>query len=375
MDDDLNSGFDLDSVTIRVLVENAPVPLAVVDARGRLWPVNRAARELGRDVNLTPIPGALGGGEASGDAIAASEISLPDRRGALRRIHVAPIDLPLGLRVVALRDVTDAAREREELAQLRHIESVGILAARAIHDFNNLLTAILCSSALLSNEVDSSSRAAELVLEIRGAAERAAMLSRQILSLARRPAMPRAQIDANAAIEEMRGLVRLALPEDIELTIACADTPLELVVDRGEFESTLLNLVAIARDAMPVGGRLTIGTASCAADDVVDGGTGSPSPGYVSIAVTDTGAGMPLGARERLFEQFFTTKPSGSGTSLGLASVHAFVRRQGGCVSVRTQPGQGTTVIMYFPRAGIRATVPSHGKDPVVSETAASVQR
>ena len=335
----------------RSIVECAPVPLAVVDGAGRLFFSNRAARELGVEANLAPILRSIGAD--SDDAGGATrEVAIADRRGTPRRVRIAVSDLGDGLRVLALHDVTEQAQERDELAQLRRVESVGIVAAGAIHDFNNLLTPILCSSALLSSELDASSRAGEMAREICSAAERAALVSRQILRVARRPPPSRRRVDANVALADMQSLVRLALPQDIDLAIACSEAPADVLVDREELESALFNLVANARDAMPRGGRLTISAAACGLGDA---GELSPdeggASGYVSIAVTDTGIGMPTGVRERLFERFFTTKPGGVGTGLGLASVHAFVRRHGGCVSVRSQPGQGTTVVMYFPRA------------------------
>jgi signal transduction histidine kinase len=343
MGSDLDSVFELPEGGIRAIVERAPVAMAVVDGRGRLLLANKAARELGLRAGLASIASSLSHGTEVDSP--GCEIALTDRRGAQRRLEVKAADLADEVRVLVFHDVTESAGQREELAQLRRVESVGLVASRAVHDFSNLLTPILCSTALLMNELESTSHAADLVREIRSAAERATVLSRQILGLARRPSEWRARFDANVAIREMRGLIRLALPEDVDLTIACAETPVEVLVDRVELESALLNLVSNARDAMPLGGRLTVGTASACADEHAETGGG---PGYVSISVTDTGVGMASSVRERLFEQFFTTK-SDAGTGLGLPSVHAFVRRHGGCVSVRSHPGQGTTVILYFP--------------------------
>jgi two-component system cell cycle sensor histidine kinase/response regulator CckA len=345
-----NDAFDWEeNGAYRSIVECAPVPLAIVDVGGRLLVANRAARELGVEANLAPIIELISRSDTGG---ASAEVALTDRRGTARRVEITVTDRADGVRVLALRDVTERAQEREELAQLRRIESVGIVAAGAIHDFNNLLTPILCSSTLLSGELEASSRAARMAHEIRAAAERAAALSRQILRIARRSPPRHVHVDANAALLDMRSLIRLALPGDVDLAIAGTEVPAEVLVDREELEGALLNLVANARDAMPRGGRLTISAATCGVGDAGETSPGEGAgPGYVSIAVTDTGVGMPTGVRERLFEKFFTTKPRGVGTGLGLASVHAFVRRHGGCVSVRSHPGEGTTVVMYFPRA------------------------
>ncbi len=331
---------------LRAVFEAAPEPLAIVSEDGRLLAANRAAREL--EVNMVSLPHARPG------ATATTELRVVDRRGVARVLAVEERPLEAG-RLVALRDVTEQRGLEEALSHYRRVESLGYLTASVIHDFNNLLAPIICSSELLAEELQTGSRASTMAFEIRMAAGRAAGLVRELMRLARRqPATPQ-RVNVNAAIGEIRTLMARGLPETVQLELVFEPASLDVIVDRERFENALLNLVANARDAMPDGGRISIATASFSfGDDLATTSDGASSGAFVSIAVTDDGEGMPRAVRERLFERFFTTKAAGRGTGLGLPSVHGFVAQSGGCISVRSEVGEGTTVVLYLPLAPAR---------------------
>jgi signal transduction histidine kinase/ActR/RegA family two-component response regulator len=327
-----------------LLFENAPAALLVVDAQGLVVLANRTARELG--IDLTRV--------ARATLEAASETRVIDASGAARTLAVERQRIGAHC-VVALRDVTDERKREDELRYLRSVESIGYVTASVVHDLGNLLTPILCLSGLLEAELeaerDRGSNAVEMVRDVRAAAEHAAALVRRVLGLAGRSSARRERVDVGACIEEMRWLLRRVVGETIEVTIAAESTGLEVAVDRQELEHALLNLAANARDAMPRGGRLVVHAASVVLGDEEATALERPPGGaYVALSVTDTGVGMARGVRERVFERFFTTKEKGRGTGLGLPAVQRFVASSGGCVSLRSEPAQGTSIVMYLPR-------------------------
>jgi len=326
----------------RAVFEATPEALAIVGNDGRLLTANRAARDL--EVNMELL-------STGTRSQATTELRVVDRRGVTRVLAVEERPLAAG-RLIALRDVTEQRGLEEALCHYRRVESLGFVTARVIHDFNNLLAPIVCTSELLTDELERGSRARSMASEIRMAAERATGLVRELMRLARRqPATPQ-RVNVNGAIDELRALMVRGLPENAQLALVLEDAPLEVIVDRERLDNALLNLVANARDAMPDGGRISIATASFSFGDEPEAPVeGGPSAAFVSIAVTDSGEGMPLAVRERLFERFFTTKGAQRGTGLGLPSVHGFVAQSGGCISVRSEVGEGTTVVLYLPRA------------------------
>jgi signal transduction histidine kinase len=340
----------------RAVFEAAPEALAIISHDGRLLKANRAAREL--EVGLDSLPQTWHGARAS------TEVRMVDRRGITRVLEVEQRPLDAG-RLIALRDVTEQRGLEEALSHYRRVESLGYLTATVVHDFNNLLMPIVCTSELLVDELDRGSRARSMAAEIRMAAERATALVRELMRLARRQPSTPQRVNVNEAINDLRALMARGLPENTELSLVLDGARLDVVVDRERLESALLNLVANARDAMPQGGQISISTASLAlGDDPAAPLEGTMATSYVSIAVTDSGEGMPLAVRERLFERFFTTKGAQRGTGLGLPSVHGFVAQSGGCISVRSGVGEGTTVILYLPRAPARDPGPVSTDEP-----------
>ncbi len=250
--------------------------------------------------------------------------------------------------VVVVRDTTERDLLNDELLRLRRGESAGYLVASLVHDFNNLLTIIACSSAALANEIGDRVPSLEILDEIQSAAGRAAKIVRQMLS----PEPPQARapqyVKVNDAIAEVRPLLERTVGPNVELSLALGVDVGEATADRDALERALLNLAANARDAMPRGGRLTIGTHAVRLGEDESAG---PDRAYAAIAVSDTGIGMSREVRARIFDRFYTTKSANRGSGLGLSMVQRFVAESGGCVSVHSYPGQGTTFLLYLPSA------------------------
>jgi two-component system, cell cycle sensor histidine kinase and response regulator CckA len=340
------------------MYEHSSDPIVVIDDDGRMVSANRAARELAgvdierlflwtphRDPDLASLRAQL---RVGGRGVA--ELRLPDGEGDARvlalegRAHGTSY-------VIVLRDITERRRLEEELRHLRQLEDVGHLAASVVHDFNNVLTAIVCATSVLVGDVAGQERPSALARDIRGAAERAAGLIRQMLSLVRRqPAAP-ARLSLSDAVEETRPLMELVLGPGIELSLLLDPKLGDTLVEREQLDHVLLNLAANARDAMPRGGKVTLATANVPfGDETATAASCANALSYVSLTVTDSGEGMPPEVRDHVFERFYTTKPAGKGAGLGLATAYRFVKRSGGCIAVRSAPGQGTTIVMYLPR-------------------------
>jgi signal transduction histidine kinase/CheY-like chemotaxis protein len=237
--------------------------------------------------------------------------------------------------------------------QLRHsqkMEAVGRLAGVIAHDFNNLLTAIIGYSEIVMVGFDPKDPRRADAEEIKRAAERAAELTRQMLSFSRKRVMQLKVIDLNVSLQKVEPMLRRVIGEDIVMTISPKAQRPSVRFDPGQIEQVIMNLVVNARDSMPRGGRLTVETA----DATLDARTLPPQarPGdYVMLAVSDTGVGMPAEVRARIFEPYFTTKEVGKGTGLGLSTVYGIVQQSDGHIHVYSEPGQGTTFRVYLPRS------------------------
>jgi len=259
-----------------------------------------------------------------------------------------------------IRDLTERKKAEAALyeaeAQLRQaqkMEALGQLAGGIAHDFNNVLTAILGYSDLIlasRNHLDPALR--QDVAEIKAAADRAATLTRQILAFARRQPLEKKLVDVNDIVASAIGILKRTLGEQVELVLRLEYAAGLVEVDQTQLEQVIVNLALNARDAMPAGGTLTVETARTDLDETWCASHSVLTPGpYVMLAVSDTGIGMDEATRERAFEPFFTTKPPGQGTGLGLSSVYGTVAQNNGAVFLYSEPGRGTTVKIYLPRA------------------------
>jgi PAS domain S-box-containing protein len=247
-----------------------------------------------------------------------------------------------------------------QLRQAQKLESIGRLAGGIAHDFNNLLTVILSCA----RGAEEAQRAGEPVdredlEEIRRAGERARDLTRRLLLFARKQSADPVAIDMNGVVRSVEGLLRRVLGDDIELRVDLQSTLWPVLFDPGLLEQVLLNFAVNARDAMPEGGTLLIGTRNATVDPGQRDRGPEDLPGdWVRISVRDTGIGMTADARAHLFEPFFTTKEVGKGTGLGLAMVHGIVSQAGGHVHVETEPGRGTMFEVCVPRAARDVVAP-----------------
>jgi len=252
--------------------------------------------------------------------------------------------------VGSMVDITERLEMERRLRESQKLEAVGHLTGGVAHDFNNLLTVIMGNAEMLAElGTDPNLRAmADMTL---AAAQRGAELTSRLLAFARRQPLNPQATDINQLVQAMRALIRPTLPEDIEFELV-PDPDLGIAeVDAGELDTALLNLVVNARDAMPNGGKLTIETANAVLDSHYTSHHPEVVPGeYVMIAVSDTGSGMDAQTASRAFEPFFTTKAVGKGSGLGLSMVFGFTKQSGGHLKIYSEPGEGTSVKLYFPR-------------------------
>jgi len=253
------------------------------------------------------------------------------------------------------RDVTEVRRMEERLRQSQKMEAVGRLAGGVAHDFNNLLTAISGYSDLLLHRLPAYSTLRRDVEEIRRAGDRAAGLTRQLLAFSRRQVLQPRILDLNAVVTTMERMLRRLIGEDIELSTDLSPSLGHVKADPGQLEQVIVNLVVNARDAMPDGGRITIGTIDVDLSPSYSNAHPGVRPGpHVLLSVTDTGLGMSDETQAHLFEPFFTTKERGKGTGLGLATVYGIVQQSGGHIRVNSAAGSGATFLIYLPRVETR---------------------
>ncbi|MFQ5415655.1 MAG: PAS domain S-box protein [Myxococcota bacterium] len=266
--------------------------------------------------------------------------------GAMRFVSMA--------RDITERKAMEEALEasREQLLQSQKLEAVGRLAGGIAHDFNNLLTVILGFSRPLLKDLAAEDPTRADVQEIHAAAERAAALTRQLLTFSRRQVVESRGVDLNATITGLESILRRLLEDDIELVLDL-DPGLGVVEgDPNQFEQVVVNIAVNARDAMPDGGRLRVRTTNETVDDVTARRLGLARAGeYVTLEMSDDGMGMSEETRAHIFDPFFTTKEPGRGTGLGLSIVFSVIERVGGAIAVEGTPGKGTAFTIYLERS------------------------
>jgi PAS domain S-box-containing protein len=243
-------------------------------------------------------------------------------------------------------------QSREQLFQAQKMEAVGQLTGGLAHDFNNLLTGISGSLELLRMRL-AQGRMADLdryIASAQGATSRAASLTHRLLAFARRQTLDPKPSNANKLIAGMEDLIQRTVGPAIKIETVLGIGTWPILCDPNQLESAILNLCINARDAMPDGGRLTIETANSSVDQADARARDMTAGQYVAICVTDTGAGMSPQVMARAFDPFYTTKPTGQGTGLGLSMVYGFAKQSGGQVRLYSEIDQGTTVRLYLPR-------------------------
>ncbi|HVV42980.1 MAG TPA: response regulator [Nitrobacter sp.] len=262
-------------------------------------------------------------------------------------------------RMASLRDISVRKAMDERLRHSAKMEAVGQLTAGIAHDFNNLLTVVLGNIESAQRRIGIADPGLARALEnaLHGA-RRAAVLTERLLTFARRKPLEPKVFDPNVLVSGMSDLLQRTLGETIRVETVLAASIWSVDVDPTELEAALLNLAVNARDAMPSGGTLTIETSNVELDFAYAAVNIEATAGpYVLLSITDTGSGMAPDALKRAFEPFFTTKPGGQGTGLGLSQVYGFVAQSGGHAKLYSEPGIGTTVRIYLPKAQQGQTV------------------
>jgi CheY-like chemotaxis protein len=233
------------------------------------------------------------------------------------------------------------------------MEAIGRLAGGVAHDFNNLLTVIVGYADLLRERPDNDEPARNAIEEIVRAAERASSLTGQLLAFSRRQIVQVQILDVNTLVRETQGMLTRLIGEDVDFALALDSSPCSIKIDSGQFTQVLMNLAVNARDAMPLGGKLTIETQVIDwQGDEIGRSTTRRAGRYVMLAVSDTGCGMDADTQAHIFEPFFTTKEAGKGTGLGLATVYGIVHQHGGWIDVYSEIQNGASFRAYFPWVG-----------------------
>lgn len=254
--------------------------------------------------------------------------------------------------IATARDMTDQRRLEEHVRQSLKMDAIGRLAGGVSHDFNNMLGVIIGQAELALEEVKSNAPVRESLQEIMLSARRSADLTRQLLTFARKQTINPQILELNETMGAMLGILRRLIGENIELVWQPGSHLWPVMLDPAQMDQILANLAINARDAMPQGGKLFIGTENQVLDDVFVANHPDALPGeYVSLSVSDTGTGMDADILEHIFEPFFTTKEVGKGTGLGLSTVLGIVKQNRGYIEVHSKPGHGTTFLIYLPRA------------------------
>ena len=324
-------------------------------------PAARAAglERLLRDGRLDELELEMRRQDGSTIVVHSSVVARFDERGDVAEIHGYLIDM------------TEPRRLAEEFRQAQKMESIGRLAGGMAHDFNNMLTVIIASADVALDELEARHPAREPLSEVAVAARRAAELTGQLLSFARRQPLMPADCDVGAIFEGFTPLVRRLVGEDVELVVEGPPGRRLVRVDRHQLEQAVMNLAANARDAMPDGGTLRISVDDVSIDETWSlAHPGSRVGDYCRIRMRDSGIGMNEATRKLASEPFFTTKGAGKGTGLGLSIVFGFVKQSDGYMAIESQPGTGTTVSLYLPVAeragapGDAPTLPVRPADP-----------
>lgn len=245
-------------------------------------------------------------------------------------------------------------RTQDALRQSQKMEALGNLTGGIAHDFNNLLQLISGNLQLLGRDVAGNDKAERRIQNAMSGVSRGAKLASQLLSFGRRQPLAPKVVNIGRLVRQIDDMLRRALGEEIEIETIIAGGLWNTLIDPGNLENAILNLAINARDAMDGKGKLTIEAGNASLDDDYVRNNREALPGqYVMLAVSDTGCGIPADIADKVFDPFFSTKPEGKGSGLGLSMVYGFVKQSNGHIKIYSEPGQGTAVKLYLPRAAL----------------------
>ncbi len=355
------------------LFNSAPIAIATVDREGAVSTTNAAFVQLfgravdgvpGRKVSLTSLADAEGGKalrKALDAAIARQGLIEPidtalegDKERSVR-FYLSPVEQAEGESEAAIAYAIDTTEQRAlemQIAQSQKMQAVGQLAGGIAHDFNNMLTAIIGFSDFLLMNHRPTDPAFQDIMNIKQNANRAAGLVRQLLAFSRQQTLRLERLKLGDVLSELSILLGRLLGENIELKLESGGDVWPVKADLHQFEQVIINLAVNARDAMPDGGKLVIRTANVTERDSRAFGQHRVQPGeYVMIEVSDTGTGMTPEVMHKIFEPFYSTKEVGRGTGLGLSTVYGIVKQTGGYIFAESEPGKGTVMRVFLPRA------------------------
>ena len=286
-----------------------------------------------------------------GDSVGAVFRDVTDVVEARRDLEARVAERTLALEA----SLEERARAEAALAQAQRLETVGRLTGGVAHDFNNLLTVIIGGLDMIQRAVDRPERVSHLASQALAAARRGEQLTRQLLAFSRHREVKSEVVSAAAVLIALEPLLRRVVNEAVSLTIEAPANLGHIQLDAAQLEAALLNLVVNAADATPAGGAISVRAERVA---LGDGDVAQlPAGDYVTISVTDTGAGMTPEVLKHVFEPYFTTKEIGKGTGLGLAQVYGFVRHSGGAATIISAPGEGATVSLHLPAVDAPVTI------------------
>lgn len=358
---------------VRALLDRTSDAIYLIDPEtGRFLDVNETAcRTLGYaraellDMSVFDVdPDLDGAGYRRVQESLRSQTSLVLQRSHRRKsgssfpveIELGGVDIDRPYLTAVVRDITErqraeeaAGRLEDQLRQAQKMDAVGQLSGGIAHDFSNILTVILANTALIESSPRLPADLLDAVREVGHSAERAASLTRQLMKLSRQQPMEARPLDLNDVVRTMTRLLERILGEDVRLRFTLAPEPLRVHADAGRIDQVLLNLAVNARDAMPLGGQLTIETFAVELREAMREGA------FAGVRVIDTGGGIAPEVVPHVFEPYFTTKDVGKGTGFGLATVSSIIQQHNGWINVESSPGTGTVFTFFLPRLGMDA--------------------
>jgi PAS domain S-box-containing protein len=357
------------------LMDGARDAIFILSPEGAILDANYRASEFcgrtGASLIGARLEEALGVGAADGGAINLETdaiLQLETRHGLERERRCfeassAAVSVDgAHYRLVIVRDVTEQRRLEAGLRRVQKLDALGQLTGGIVHDFNNLLSALALNIEALKRRADEQSESGIIAERLERGVERGQAMSRRLLAFARQQPVVTRECELNELVAASLQMLEQMMPKGIRIEARRPRAPHYAILDPSQLEDALLNLAINARDAMPGGGKLSIGIARRTIG--AESGDALAAGDYVSISVADTGAGMDAQTQLHAFEPFFTTKEARKGTGLGLSMVYGFARQAGGDVRIESAPGEGTRVTLLLPSSRAAATPQKSAADP-----------